>query len=219
MNFKPFFALLAVACLASTANAQSLTTSFSQADGFTTGSTANVTFPGSGGLTATFSGGFQEQSFDGPAYNAGPEAYFFVNGTYTGSFGRTATGSTDVGTVSFSTGVDQVSFSAADRANGTGTFRVLDTSGATLLSQSIVATDNGTAAAAFSFDSSVDFDGSQIGSIEFDNAGPAANPPYVIAIDSFSASVNAVPEPSSMLFGLLVPAVAVLRRNRSKIAS
>lgn len=191
-----------------------VSTSFSNADGFATGATGDVMLS-DGALTVTFSGGVQQQSFDGPSYNAGPDAYFFINGTFTGSFGGTQAGSTDVGTISFSTGVDEVSFFAADRANGTPSIRVIADDGVTVLTTvSVTGTSNQPGATPFTFTSSVL--GDQIGSIEIDNAGPAGNPPYVTAIDSFSASVSAVPEPSSMIAGLVLVGGAATRRLRKR---
>ncbi len=198
----------------SIARAGLIVTTFSNAEGFATGSSAPVTLT-SGGLSAVFSGGIQQRSFDGPAYNAGPDAYMIVNGTFTGSFGGMMTGNTDVGSVVFNVGVDELSFFAADRANGTPSLRVLGTDGITVLATaSITGSSNRVAdgATAFSFSSAAL--GAKIGSIEFDNAGPAGNPPYVIALDSFSAS--AVPEPSSLCLGTCMLGFAAFRRRRMK---
>ena len=213
------FSLLAVflSSFASLVSGQSVVTSFSRADGFASRDFSNVVFS-DGDFTATFIGGVQEQSFDGPAYNAGPDAYFFVNGTYTGTFGvRPLTGNTDVGSVQFNTGVQTLSFSAADRANGTPSLRVLGTDGSVLATETIASTSNRSATALFSFDA--DDLGGLIGGVEFDNAGPAANPPYVIALDSFSATAApvAVPEPSS-LAALAMAATAVAARRRRRRA-
>lgn len=206
-----------LALTAISASATTISTSFARADGFTSGVAGDVVLT-NGTFSATFSGGVQEQSFDGPAYNAGPEAFFFVNagatGTYTGSFGvRPLAGNVDVGTISFNTGVSSLSFFAADRANGTPTFRLLDIDGAILTTESITGTSNRTTAGATPFEfSSSDFGGALFGSIEFDNAGPNANPPYVIAIDSFTAT--SVPEPSTALLAALGLLAGISRRKR-----
>ena len=217
MLIRSFLSILSLFLVVSTANAQSISTSFDNAT-FATGSTAPTTLT-NGSLSAIFGGGFQEQQFHGPAYNAGPDAYFFVNGGpggFTGSFGRTAFGSTDVGSIDFNTGVDSLSFFASRFGNGTPSFRVLGVDDTTVLASSSItagSNQNGAGATPFTFDSlSL---GGQIGSIEFDNAGPAGNPPYLIAIDSFSASINAVPEPSSAMSIVLAVGGLVLRRRRS----
>ena len=69
MRTSVFFTILA--CLCSVASAQTISTSFARSEGFVSRSFAPTTLSDNG-FTATFSGGFQEQSFDGPAYNAGP---------------------------------------------------------------------------------------------------------------------------------------------------
>ena len=208
--------LTLLALSAISASATTISTSFSTSDGFVNRSTDDVVLA-SDNFAVTFSGGVQEQSFDGPAYNSGPDAYFFVNagpGTFTGSFGvRPLAGNVDVGTISFNTGVTSLSFYAADRANGTPSFRLLDLDGNTLTTELITGTTNRSANGATPFEfSSTDFDGALFGSIEFDNAGPAQNPPYVIAIDNFSAT--SVPEPSSALLGALGALLAISRRRR-----
>ena len=109
--------------------------------------------------------------------------------------------------------MESVSFFAADRANGQPSFRVLSTAGNVLSSQIITATTNRPlgGATAFNLDSATL--GSLIGSIEFDNAGPAGSPPYVIAIDTFSASAAAVPEPNAAM-GLVALACGLAFRRR-----
>ena len=72
-----FVALIAALCLTATSSAQTFTTEFSTADNFVTGGTADVTLPD--GLV-TFSGGQQQQSFLGAAYNNTNAAYLFING-------------------------------------------------------------------------------------------------------------------------------------------
>jgi len=218
MLIRSFLSLLSLLMVVSVANAQStVATSFDNGT-FTTGSTAATSVTSSDGvLSASFSGGFQEQALHGPAYNAGPDAYFFLNGTFTGSFNRPVTLNNDLGSVDFNTGVDTVSFFASRFGNGTPSFRVLGVDDTTVLAtNAITATSNQTGAAAFTFDSTTL--GGQIGSIEFDNAGPASNPPYVIAIDSFSATTNAaVPEPSAAASLMLAFGGLLLRRRRNKV--
>jgi hypothetical protein len=215
MLIRSLLSTLSLLLVVSTASAQTISTSFDNGD-FTTGSTNSVTLT-EGLFSATFDGGFQEQSFHGPAYNAGPDAYFFLNGTFTGSFGRTATLSNDVGSVDFNVGVDSVSFFASRFGNGTPSFRVLGVDDTTVLTTSTITSgsnQSGSGATPFTFDSTSL--GGQIGSIEFDNAGPAGNPPYLIAIDSFSATTtSAVPEPSSAMTILLAIAGLAARRRRS----
>ena len=171
-----------------------ISTSFSTSDGFITGDPASVTLS-NGGFSVTFSGGQQQQMFDGPSYNVAPDAYLFINGT--GGFnGADPTG--DKGLVDFNIGVTEVSFFAADRGNGNGTIRVFGLDDMTVLATQSVTQDDirPIANPMQSIFSSADFGGQLIGSIEFDNAGPAGNPPYVLAIDSFSATpATAIPIP------------------------
>ncbi len=207
-------AFLIAACAVTGAEAQdSLSTTFSSAE-FATGSTADVTLVSdSGSFSALFSGGIQEQAFHGPAYSDSNDAYFFVNGTFTGSFGRDLTGTTDdEGTITFSAGgVDNVSFFAGDFANGVPTLSVFGVDGSALASGVTITP----ALSQFSFDSATL--GQRIGQVQFFNAGPAANAPYVIAIDGFTASVAAVPEPASgAVVALIFAAIGMRRRtNRS----
>ncbi len=185
----------AVGCTISTN--PSINTSFNTTDGFITGDTAPVTLS-DGSLTATFSGGQQQQMFDGPSYNSGPAGYLFVNGGtgFTGTSGNTAASTGDAtGLIDFNQGVSEISFFAANRANGAqGTINVFAEDDVTLLgSVPVIQTENTEASGAVAtVISSADFAGQLIGSIGFDNAGPASpvNPPYVIAIDSFTASVG-----------------------------
>ena len=185
----------AVGCTISTN--PSISTSFNTTDGFITGDTAPVTLS-DGSLTATFSGGQQQQMFDGPSYNSGPAGYLFVNGGtgFTGTSGNTAASTGDAtGLIDFNQGVSEISFFAANRANGAqGTINVFAEDDVTLLgSVPVIQTENTEASGAVAtVISSADFAGQLIGSIGFDNAGPASpvNPPYVIAIDSFTASVG-----------------------------
>ena len=194
--------------------APTISTSFDLVDGFTTGGTAPVIL-NDGSFTATFSGGQQQQMFDGPSYNSGPAAYLFVNGGtgFSGTSGAVAASTGDAtGLIDFNQGVSEVSFFAANRANGpAGTINVFAEDDETLLgSVSVTQTENTEASGAVAtVISSADFAGQLIGSIGFDNAGPAdpVNPPYVIAIDSFTASaaavVDAVADP---IFSAVLPA-------------
>ena len=77
--------------LATNLNAQTtFNTEFNTSDGFVTGGTGDVVV---GNGLITFSGGQQQESFLGAAYNNGPAAYLFVNGD--GGFnGAASTGDT-----------------------------------------------------------------------------------------------------------------------------
>lgn len=223
--------IVAVAVFSSSiAGAQTITTSFDTSDGFVTGPTngaaaaagafAPVTLGSTSAFDVTFSGGQQQQMFDGPSYNSGPAAFLFVNtgpgaAVFTGASGNTITGGANNGDanglISFGgPGASSVSFFAADRANGASTTgTVFDTAGAALTTFTIPSgnvSDN-----QFLF-TEADLGGA-IGAIGFDLPGPAANAPYVVAIDSFSAT-SAVPEPSSLMLVLGSLAVAGLRRRR-----
>ena len=194
--------------------ASSISTSFDTADGFITGGTAPVVLS-DGDFTATFSGGQQQQMFDGPSYNSGPAAYLFVNGGtgFTGTSGNTAASTGDAaGLIDFNQGVSEISFFAANRANGPeGTINIFAEDDVTLLgSVPVIQSENTEASGAIAtVISSADFAGQLIGSIGFDNAGPAdpPNSPYVIAIDSFTARaaavVDAVADP---IFSAVLPA-------------
>ena len=100
-------AMFVALTLATTLNAQTFSTEFSTSDGFVTGGTADVVLPG--GLV-TFSGGQQQQSFLGAAYNNGNAAYLFINGA-NGFNGAASTG--DIGNIIFGGGgATSVSFHA-----------------------------------------------------------------------------------------------------------
>jgi hypothetical protein len=217
MKTHAFLGLVAVLICSFNVQAETVSTGFTNAQGFATGDSSDITI--GTGLTATFSGGQQRQSFDAPAYNQDNAAYFFINGpTFTGSFGSeiSVDSPQDVGTISFSSAVDQVSFFAANRANGTPSIRVIGADGVTTLSTvDVTGTSNQGSAGAVPFVFTSEILGDRISRIEIDNAGPAGNPPYVTAIDTFSASVNAVPEPSSLaLVSLIAVGVAGRRRRR-----
>ncbi|MEM7626206.1 MAG: PEP-CTERM sorting domain-containing protein [Planctomycetota bacterium] len=188
-GMKAGAACLAVGLAVAGADGQSVIEStFSTAEGFTIGGTAPVDLS-TGNLTLTVSGGQQQQSFDGPSYNAGPDAYLFISGpSFTGSFGGSTPGTGDTGDLTFNRGVTEVSFFAADRANGTPTVRVFGIDDTTVLAEvPVTGTSNqaGSGATPLSFNANAL--GGLIGRVEIDNAGPAGNPPYVTAIDTLSA--------------------------------
>ncbi len=203
-------ALAATLLLTTGAQAGIITTEFNTSDGFVTGDTGDITLTDGAGFEVTFSGGQQQQMFDGPSYNNGPAGFLFINdGPGTAGFdgGNPTTGpatgdgiNDDIGSILFNVGASSVSFFAANRANGaSSTVNVFSLDGSLLTSAPIP--NGATADNLFTF--TADVLGAEIGRIEIDLAGPAANPPYVVAIDSFSATA-AVPEPGMLsLFGLL----------------
>lgn len=221
--------LSAVLFLPLAAFAQTISTGFNTSDGFITGPVNGATAAAgvfddvtlnNGAFSVTFGGGQQQQAFDGPSYETGPAAYFFVNtgggaSVFTGSFGNSITGGANNGDsnglIEFGgLGASTVSFFAADRANGAASsLNIFGTDGSLL--QGGVSIPSGDVSDFF-FDFNSSTLGGPIGSIQFDLVGPAANPPYVVAIDTFSATA-AIPEPSSalLLSGL---ALVGLRRRR-----
>lgn len=200
--------------------AQTVSTGFDLADGFITGpingSTAvagafDAVTVSDSGFEVTFAGGQQQQSFDGGSYQAGGNGYLFANtgggsAVFTGTSGNTITGGANngdqTGSISFNIGASEVSFFAADRANGAAsTLDIFGVDGS-LLQEDISIASGNVSDNFFEF-LAADLGGA-IGSITFDLPGPNANPPYVLAIDTFSATAaSAVPEPSSLalLFG------------------
>lgn len=205
--------------LSAGAQAGVINTEFNTSDGFVTGDTTPTSLNDGAGFEVTFSGGQQQQMFDGPSYNNGPAGYLFINdGPGDAGFdgGNPNTGPAtgdgiddDSGMIVFNVGASSVSFFAANRANGaSSTLNVFSVAGDLLTSAAIpsgAVGDN-----LFNFRS--DTLGADIGRIEIDLAGPAANPPYVVAIDSFSASV---PEPGMLsLFGA-IGLLGLVRRRRS----
>ena len=230
--FRSIAAIAIVSLFSVTAFAQTISTEFNTSDGFITGPTNgdaaaagafnDVTLT-NGAFDVTFSGGQQQQGFDGPSYNNGPAAFLFVNtgpgaAVFTGASGNTITGGANNGDsnglISFGgAGASTVSFFAADRANGAATtLNVLGTDGTTLL-DSILVPSGSVSDNPFTLDASTL--GGAIGSISVDLPGPNANPAYVVAIDSFSATAaSAVPEPSSLTAMLSALALVALRRRR-----
>ena len=231
MKISRILAVVVVASLFSAAvSAQTITTEFNTSDGFVTGpinggepadgAFDDVTLT-EGAFSVVFSGGQQQQGFDGGSYNNGPAGFLFVNtgggdAVFTGGSGNTITGGANNGDnnglISFGGfGASAVSFFAADRANGAATtIDILGTDGSVLSDDFVipsgVVSDN-----EFSFLAS-DLGGA-IGSISINLPGPNANPPYVLATDTFSATA-AVPEPSGLIVMLSALAIGGLRRRR-----
>lgn len=213
---KACLGLALVASVAvNSAMAQSVvSTQFNTSDGFATGALNPGTSISSGDFSAIFTDGQQQQSFDGQSYNVGPAGFLYINGG-AGFQGAASTG--DTGVINFGQGATEVSFFGANRANGGGvTVEALDTSGAVLGSTVITQTNiqAGVNPALTTFNAASL--GGLIGSLRVDLPGPAANPPYALAIDTFSAtrassldesvngdfsSVAATPTPVSLSLG------------------
>ena len=207
-------ALLLYGFVAMPAAAMTITTEFETSDGFSTGGTADVTIA-DGSFAVTFSGGQQQQMFDGPSYNNGPAGYLFINGGggFMGTSGRTANPTGDGGLIDFTGGAMSVSFFAANRANGAATtLRVFGTDDSTLLGEVLVTERVQSPASQILLDAASL--GGLIGSIEIDLPGPAMNPPYALAIDTFSATAP-VPEPSAALVFAL--GCVVVGRSRASL--
>ena len=213
MKYTLIAACSAVLTLASSQASTLIMTEFGTADGFVTGGTANVVL---GNNAVTFSGGQQQQGILGAAYNNGPAAYLFINGG--GGFnGAASTG--DTGSILFGgSGASSVSFHAADLANGPATtFTSFDLLGNQLQQFSTsVSNLNGNAGDAGEILTFTAANNVYIGSIVANLPGPATpvNPPYAASIDTFSATVVGVPEPSSALLATLAMSVSLLRRRR-----
>ena len=211
MKFYLIAMFMALA-LATNLNAQTtFNTEFNTSDGFVTGGTADVVVAND---LITFSGGQQQQMFSGLAYNNGPAAYLFINGG--GGFnGATSTG--DTGSIFFGGGgATDVSFHAADLANGLTTiFTSFDIDGAVLESfETQVDNLNGNAGDAGEILNFAAVGGQNIFRIEANLPGPITNPPYAASIDTFSATIAAVPEPSSLALLGLAATCGLLRRRR-----
>jgi len=128
---------------------------------------------------------------------------------------RTAAPTGDTGLIDFNAGASAVSFFAANRANGPATvLTVYGIDDQTIL-RTINVTEDVQSAASFVSIDAMDL-GAPIGSIGIDLPGPNANPAYVLAIDSFSATA-AVPEPGS--FALLGLGLIGLLTRRMRKAS
>ena len=209
---KNYFMAMAMALtLAANLNAQTpVETEFSTEDGFTTGDTADVVLD----ELVTFSGGQQQQMFLGGAYNNGPAGFLFINGG--GGFnGATSTG--DTGSILFGGGgATEVSFHAANLANGPATtFTAFDVNGGLIQELTTqVSSLNSIAGDVGEILTFSAVDGRNIDRIEVDLPGPNANAPYVAAIDTFSATIAPVPEPSSLALLGLAASCGLLRRRR-----
>lgn len=178
---------LVVGIAANSATAQSVVnTGFNTSDGFVTGALNPGTAISSGDFSAIFTDGQQQQGFDGQSYNVGPAGFLYINGGG-GFLGASPTG--DMGLIDFGQGATEVSFFGANRANGGGvTVEALGVNGSVLGSTFITQTNiqAGVNPALTTFDAASL--GGLIGALRVDLPGPATNPPYAFAIDTFSAT-------------------------------
>lgn len=190
------------------------------------------------GFTATFNDGLAVQGsangglydgFFGPgnASNTGNNAAFFVlnNGGAGVQFTSIPNNPSlfvdtiDVASVTFNQAVSNVSFAFQILGNGpSSAVQLLDINGVIIDSIPLIETDTDRDSIATFTQISIDttgFKGGEVFGIQFNNAGPASpvpNPPYGIAVDSFSAT--AVPEPSAALLAGLALGIPFLRRRR-----
>ena len=192
-----------------------ISTQFNTSDGFIQGDFNPVTLT-DGPLEVTFSGGQQQQFFDLQSYNGNPAGYLFINGNFNGVSGDGI--DDDRGLIDFNLGVNEVSFFAANRGNGAQvTLNIFGTDDTTLLGTvDIKQTSNQTTDGAVETMISSATLGGLIGSIEVDLPGPAANPPYVLAIDTFSASAD-IPEPASAIAILGLSSLMLWRRRQTRM--
>ena len=214
---KHYFMAMAMALtLAANLDAQTtVTTEFNTSDGFVTGGTADVLLDG----LVTFSGGQQQQMFFGGAYNNGPAGFLFVNGGggFSGNSTTAVSTGDDTGLISFGGGgATEVSFHAANLANSLSTsFTAFDVNGGLIQELTTqVSSLNSIAGDVGEILTFSAVDGRNIDRIEVDLPGPNANAPYVAAIDTFSATIAPVPEPSSLALLGLAASCGLLRRRR-----
>lgn len=220
MKTLNFTSLLALGFTCGLSHATTITTGFESgsnalfADGTRTDITLTDNTAGAN-FSTTFRGGVALTRFDGPSYHQGSSAYFFVRGGgFNGTFNRgplTPTGAD--GQILFGgNGASNVSFWAANRRNGPGiTVTAFDSLDNAIGSSQLVSASS---FSRFTFDADP---GSAIARLQFDlpRASPTPNPPYVLALDTFSAtSATTVPEPSAALLGALGLLALANRRTR-----
>jgi len=208
-------AMLVGIVLAIPAFSGTVSTQFDTSDGFITGDTNPITL-NDGAFQVTFSGGQQQQMFDLDSYNVNPAGFLWINGNFNGVTGDGV--SDDTGLIDFNFGVVEVSFFAANRGNGPGvTLNIFGVDDITPLGTLLVTQDSNqfVSGATITTLSSANFGGSLIGSIGIDLPGPAMNPPYVLALDTFRATM-AVPAPATIwLFGGGMLGLIIFRRKIS----